>query len=547
MKYSIDSMIMRRNRVFGFGWVFHPEETISSISLEITLTSGKAVLLPITYNKLREDVATAFPDQSNARQAGFFLYSGWSGSEADQATLIVIASSGKTFRLAVPFINLRPSDVSNVSVKRSFSTSMLKGWHLMREGRVTRLHQKARNLLVEKCKQYANPLKKHSDLFKLIDNELVRAKSSKTLLLIDHSLGGGANHYRERLIDARLKNAQSVFLFTYYVASLQYVLEIHTILQKRRFPIDGIDVLFSLIEEFSVDEIFYNDAVSFDRPENVPDFLTAICRRRDILLTVAIHDYFSICPSQFLLNKNERYCGIPDTNICATCLPKNNEGFATLFEAADITVWRKKWGECLERADRILCFSNSSKTLLRRAYPRLAGGKIEVCPHSVMYLPLRQPRIASKTQLHLGVVGAINVHKGARVIRTLAEEIISRGIEVHITIIGSIELACDSRVVSETGPYEHAQLVELIEKTGVNLFFLPSICPETFSYVTQELILLNMPVACFDLGAPAERLCDYPRGKVISFANASEVLDALLDFHAEQKDVCVFNISEVGI
>lgn len=59
----------------------------------------------------------------------------------------------------------------------------------------------------------------------------------------------------------------------------------------------------------------------------------------------------------------------------------------------------------------------------------------------------------------------------------------------------------------------------------------PSIWPETFSYVAQELVELDLPVACFDLGAPAERLRNYSKGMILKETTASAILDDLISFH----------------
>ena len=98
-------------------------------------------------------------------------------------------------------------------------------------------------------------------------------------------------------------------------------------------------------------------------------------------------------------------------------------------------------------------------------------------------------------------------------------------------MIGSIETSCDPDVVSETGPYQHEKLAELIESARVNIMLFPSIWPETFSFVVQELIELGMSVACFDMGAPAERLRNYDKGMVLESTSASAVLDGLILFH----------------
>jgi glycosyltransferase involved in cell wall biosynthesis len=84
-----------------------------------------------------------------------------------------------------------------------------------------------------------------------------------------------------------------------------------------------------------------------------------------------------------------------------------------------------------------------------------------------------------------------------------------------------------------TGPYRHEDLVNLIEANRLNLFFLPSICPETFSYVTEEMIRLEVPIVAFDLGAPGDRLRDYASARLCREVSAGSALSALVAFHAE--------------
>jgi glycosyltransferase involved in cell wall biosynthesis len=84
-----------------------------------------------------------------------------------------------------------------------------------------------------------------------------------------------------------------------------------------------------------------------------------------------------------------------------------------------------------------------------------------------------------------------------------------------------------------TGTYRHEDLVDLIEANGINMFFFPSICPETFSYVTEEMIRLDLPVVAFDLGAPGERLRSYGNGRLCSEVSAPAALALLVAFHQE--------------
>lgn len=49
----------------------------------------------------------------------------------------------------------------------------------------------------------------------------------------------------------------------------------------------------------------------------------------------------------------------------------------------------------------------------------------------------------------------------------------------------------------------------------MNLFLIPSVGPETFSYTTEEAIKTGLPVAVFDLGAQAERVRKYEKWIII--------------------------------
>ncbi|HNW25912.1 MAG TPA: glycosyltransferase [Candidatus Gastranaerophilaceae bacterium] len=59
---------------------------------------------------------------------------------------------------------------------------------------------------------------------------------------------------------------------------------------------------------------------------------------------------------------------------------------------------------------------------------------------------------------------------------------------------------------------------------------IPSIWPETFSYTTAEAMMLKYPVACFDIGAPAQRVKNYDKGVVISKIDAQTALDEIVNF-----------------
>jgi glycosyltransferase involved in cell wall biosynthesis len=108
----------------------------------------------------------------------------------------------------------------------------------------------------------------------------------------------------------------------------------------------------------------------------------------------------------------------------------------------------------------------------------------------------------------------------------------------YFVAIGSVRPLINSRRFFETGPYGHEDLSALMSLFNVDLFLIPSILPETFSYTTEEIILAGKPLAVFDLGAPAERVRRYPKGLVLSSMDPVAVLCELMRFARSIDGAC---------
>jgi hypothetical protein len=525
IKYSIDRMVIRNSRIFGFGWVFHPDKLVTSVHVELLTADGSTIKLPVVYGKPREDVSGHFPASRYSLRCGFVVYGGWPASAEILETRLAGEADGELFRLPVP-TTLLSGGAGTALASHPYRMMLGRAWSLLRSGKM--------KLLLQKAKRYhAGKPGSHGDVSAAVRRELEKNTCSRFMLMLDHDLGGGANNYREGLISERMADGCGTLLLSYHLLSLQYILEICTSGKRQRFSFSGLDILIRLAEEGLVSEAFYNNAVSFEHPEDVPDLLITLRTVYGIPLTFALHDYFPICPSHFLLNASETYCGVPDIEICSQCLPEIDFWFVSFFESRDIRLWRSKWGACLGVADRVLCFSNASRDLLLKAYPDLRTDRIDVVPHKTSYFPSRKPRVDRSNGLHIGVLGEIGHHKGCAIVQALSEEIIRQNAGTRISVIGTLEADCDARVVSETGPYDASSLVDMVENSGANVFLFPSIWPETFSYVIDELMQLEVPIVCFDMGAPAERVRRYPWGKLIPFASAHDILLQLNTFHAE--------------
>ncbi len=133
----------------------------------------------------------------------------------------------------------------------------------------------------------------------------------------------------------------------------------------------------------------------------------------------------------------------------------------------------------------------------------------------------------------IGIIGQISEQKGAGVVKELVAQIDREHPDVRVVVIGALDLPVKSERLRVTGTYRREELVDLIEANRLNLFFFPSICPETFSYVTEEMIRLEVPIVAFDLGAPGDRLRDYANARLCEDVSARSALATLVAFHAQ--------------
>lgn len=358
------------------------------------------------------------------------------------------------------------------------------------------------------------------------------AASRPTTLIFDHNLGGGANYYRSGLIERLIKQGQAVLLVYYNLAKLEYNVEYLNGAITRQIQIGSLETLATLSSLIKLETILINNLYFYEDPLDAIRLILKIKEHAAARLIMIGHDYHCVCPEINLMNQDERFCGVPDLSVCRSCLPVNRSDHLRFLPQTEMPIWREVWGNFLNEADEINCSSNSTISLIRRAYPLIEERKFKLQPHVVDYLPSRRPVVDLTQDLHLGVVGEISANKGARVVEELAELISAWNLPVKLTIIGNIIASRTLAGVQITGPYRREELPELIEKLGINVCLFPSIWPETFSYVAQELMILGLPLAVYNLGAPAERVAGYAKGLILSeVGNARSTLDELIAFH----------------
>jgi glycosyltransferase involved in cell wall biosynthesis len=66
---------------------------------------------------------------------------------------------------------------------------------------------------------------------------------------------------------------------------------------------------------------------------------------------------------------------------------------------------------------------------------------------------------------------------------------------------------------------------------------MPSIWPETFSYVAHEIKSMGLPMVTFNLGAQADLAKSYEKGYVIDLGDPEEIINQLTVFHQTLKKI----------
>lgn len=356
--------------------------------------------------------------------------------------------------------------------------------------------------------------------------------AEKTILFFDHSLGGGTDVYFEH----KLKNLLSKNNF---VIRFQYLHKFHNIdqnkyqltifFQESKFLIfsDNYNNLIDILEKVEIQEVVLNNLVGY---LNSLDMLKIISKlKKNSFLSVRIHDYQAICPFFNLLSYEGVFCNIPNIKYCKTCflhnkIDRNAEVNKILISgASDIEEWREYWHNFLQNyADEIVVFDNSGKDILLKSYPNIEK-KIIITPHEITQ-PLRKINTISSSTINIGIIGNIqSVHKGTEILREI-ENIINHN-KFSLCIIG--EYNAHSTRTKVLGKYNIQDLPDILEKNNINIVFIPSIWPETFNYTSSEAIEMNIPVACFNIGAQGAKILKYKKGLILHQMNAEYILEQI--------------------
>jgi glycosyltransferase involved in cell wall biosynthesis len=292
------------------------------------------------------------------------------------------------------------------------------------------------------------------------------------------------------------------------------------------FSLADFDELDDFINGVNIKKIIINEVVSFDDVYAVLDYITGLKTGIGAKLIMLGHDFYSVCPSIYLIDNHGRHCFKPDIEDCERCIVNNKDSFSLNF--GTMQKWRKKWGEFLSVCDEVTLFSENTKSYFLHHYPQLKN--IKVVPHKVDYIPKIERYETNNDRLVIGILGNFMRTKGSEVVFEMLDIIDEKRLPIDILVIGSNMEQKTHKKLRTTGRYKVEDIPSIMKDNKVDIIFIASIWPETFSYTTQEVINMGLPIASFDIGAPAERIAKYDKGLVINEMTAEAALKQISKF-----------------
>jgi len=308
---------------------------------------------------------------------------------------------------------------------------------------------------------------------------------------LTHSLGGGT----ERWLEQRLSE-HPVAVVVRVGGALRWEIELHSQAGVTRAATNGFSDVLSLLKTGGPRNVIYTCAVGDPRPEEIPFRLLDLCAGGQGL-EILFHDYFP-------LHRDYTFRSEPDPE------------------------WQALWRPALDRADHLTVFSDASRRIVAGVHPDLAH-KLRVRQHGPLG-PVPRLTPARTQRPVIGVPGNLNAQKGASAVADLAR-VFDRTREARIVVLGEVAPECPlPRSVRVLGGYNLADLPHLVVRHEIGVWLIPSLWPETFSYVTHESLATGLPTLGFDLGGQADALRASEAGHVVSLRNdGSADPDALVE------------------
>ena len=369
---------------------------------------------------------------------------------------------------------------------------------------------------------------------------------------LDHYLGGGATSYLDGQIGKLPRTAVVLVVRPTPDCAGRLMVQIRrggSTEAEAWFFVGGLRTLARLVRFSSLKgaakKIVINELVRWEyyergakatnaQMDRLVDSLIEMKRDLSAEMLYLCHDYYSVCPRFTLMTDGWEYCASEvSREKCRECLARCENTAFNYELGISIDGWRASHARLFAACDEVRTFSEDTRRRISACYPETTPTLV---PHECIAKFDRKPKL-SERGITIGVIGGIHRAKGSRQVEALAKYLweIGRG-DVKIKVVGRLGEIEDAELPNNLtvyGRYQPSELSEIIEREGINVAFFSSVWPETFSYVTQELMMLDLPIVCYPIGAPQDRVASYAKGAVALDFTSAAVWNAIRELMHE--------------
>lgn len=248
-----------------------------------------------------------------------------------------------------------------------------------------------------------------------------------------------------------------------------------------------LGVLSSLVEEDTLNSIQLHHLMGW-KPDYVPRMLSVA---GDVPIYFWLHDFFSICPNYPLLRNDREYCHAPDpvSNACQLCTygtirPLHYQAFNDLFQRFQI---------------QAVAPSEFALELWRQKFPTFSGVG-QVMPNAHLEWGERLQETNSDQALKIAFVGYPVFHKGWQTWLNLTEKFGKDPRYRFYHFSSDWQPSSNFEKVSvEVTNSNRTAMTDALREKKIDIAFLWSICPETFSFTLYE----SLAAGCYVITNPA--------------------------------------------
>lgn len=373
-----------------------------------------------------------------------------------------------------------------------------------------------------------------------------QARSAGAMLMVTHRWGGGTERHVRDMIKALTRDGIIVFLMRVAMDRPNWVVIERAGAGKgpelAAFAIEtSPNDCARLLGRLHVRHVHVQHLAGF--PAATAAWIQDICTTAGIRYDVTLHDYMAVCPRIVMTNASNTYCGEPPLSQCESCIAT----IGSHFGRPSVAEWRGRYGRLLAGARRRFVPSDDAAERLARYFSkldftvrqhleprhnpaRLQALQSESSPRATVGLETSPGR-----KLHVAVIGQVDGHKGFDILLEVSRLAQKVRAPIRFTIIGvtSSDLEfTDLANVSILGPYNSSELLEIVDRESPDFAFLPSCCPETYSFTLTETVAAGAYPVVFDLGAMGKRVRSLGWGMVLPAAlmnNPEALLRSLLE------------------